>query len=282
MEDEYYELNKINRRRNEIEKRIAEKQRLMDLIKNKNTRNTTGTIDLFKKNKAVIVIQKAFRKFKERQEQKEIRKKERENAKYKFESDKLGYDMNYILQVIRIQKKFRHFLMVRNHQRIKGQYLAKLIQEYNKPITFERGVELRKELTKRLKTAKEIDKRKYEFILNEYYRSYKHFCESYDGEEELREKNWLLYFQSYDMSKFMESIDPDHLKEGDQRFKKFMLDQNKMPLIKKEIDLMERAYLNGTFADDINFDDTEERYLLDEIDTKYDYDNWKDILEGKK
>ena len=59
------EIEEITKQRNEVLKRIQERQRLMELIQNKNLKNTINPLELFKKTQSVKKIQNAFRMYRE-------------------------------------------------------------------------------------------------------------------------------------------------------------------------------------------------------------------------
>ena len=49
------EIEEITKQRNEVLKRIQERQRLMELIQNKNLKNTINPLELFKKTQSVKI-----------------------------------------------------------------------------------------------------------------------------------------------------------------------------------------------------------------------------------
>ena len=273
------EIEEITKQRNEVLKRIQERQRLMELIQNKNLKNTINPLELFKKTQSVKKIQNAFRMYREvKRVQKEI-EIQKENAKYKFNSSLQNLNLDLVLSIIKIQRKFRNYMLKINHEKTKNYYLNKFRQEAYKAIPVERVVELRKEVLKRLKTMVMPDPAEYEKIVNTYFNMYKEFCVSFPERETVREENVLLYYQNYEMIKFMDSlkgqIDNDKLK----LFNQFMLNKNKEYQMKKRLDAMEKAYSSKSWwSEYAMIDDFEENNLLDEIDNRYNFKKRNDIV----
>ena len=94
----------------------------MELIQNKNLKQTTNPMELFLKTKCANKIQNAFRRYREiKRVQREIQI-QKENAKYKFNSTLQNLNLDLIMSVIRIQRKFRNFLLNANHEKTKNKY----------------------------------------------------------------------------------------------------------------------------------------------------------------
>ena len=105
------EIEEITKQRNEVLKRIQERQRLMELIQNKNLKNTINPLELFKKTQSVKKIQNAFRMYREvKRVQKEI-EIQKANAKYKFNSSLQNLNLDLVLSIIKIQRKFRNYML---------------------------------------------------------------------------------------------------------------------------------------------------------------------------
>jgi len=274
------EIQELNRKREELFKRIQEKQRLMELIKNKNIKGGLNEVEGFKKTKAAKKIQESFRKFlavKEAKKELEIMK---ENAKYEFNTALNNMNIGYIFIVRRIQRKFRDYLFKKNLEKLRKFYVNKLKFEFFLPISYERAVELRKELINRLENKINLNNIDYEDLINKYFQYYTNFCDSFPQTLKTREENFMYYFQCVEMIKYMENLKENW--EFMQKFNKFMLNKNKIPRVKNRVDKMEEAFLAKTdYADYLEIDDFEENKILDEIDHRYGYENRNKILEKK-
>jgi hypothetical protein len=273
------EIEDLSRKREELLKRIQEKQRLMELIKNKNIKGGLNEVEGFKKIKAAKKIQDSFRKFlavKEAKKELEIMK---ENAKYEFNTALNNMNIGYIFIVRKIQRKFRDFLFKKNLDKLRQFYVNKIKNEFFVPITYERAVELRKILINRLETQKDLKNINYEELINKYFQQYSTFCFTFPDQVRTREENYMYYFQCLEMIKYMEN-----LKDNDLiiKFNKFMLNKNKIPGIINRVNKMELAYLAKTdYSDYLDIDDFEENTILDEIDQRYGYESRQKILEKK-
>ena len=138
------EILELNKKREELFKRIQEKQRLMELIKNKNIKGGLNEVEGFNRIKAAKKIQEAFRKFlavKEAKKELEIMK---ENAKYEFNTALSNLNLGYIFIIRRIQRKFRDYLFKKNLDKLRKFYVNRIKNEFFLPISYERAVELRK------------------------------------------------------------------------------------------------------------------------------------------
>ena len=273
------EIQELNRKREELFKRIQEKQRLMELIKNKNIKGGLNEVEGFKKTKAAKKIQESFRKFlavKEAKKELEIMK---ENAKYEFNTALSNLNLGYIFFIRRIQRKFRDYLFKKNLEKLRKFYVNKLKFEFFLPISYERAVELRKELINRLENQKDLNNINYEELINNYFQNYTSFCENFPETLKTREENFMYYFQCVEMIKYMESLKDNEFME---KFNKFMLNKNKIPRIINRVNNMEKAYLAKTdYSDYLDIDDFEVNTILDEIDHRYGYENRNKILEKK-
>ena len=156
-----------------------------------------------------------------------------------------------------------------------------LIGEFYRPITLERGVELRKILKQRLEQWKALES-EYDIILNKYYKEYKQFCLSFPEVERLREDNFFIYYQSLDLLNYMESMNPETALKDCNLFNKFVLDKNKEFSTKLIIDEMEKQYKykNDVYQYNV-IDEFEENNLLDEIDNRYNFESRHSILNKK-
>lgn len=274
------EIQELNKKREELFKRIQEKQRLMELIKNKNIKGGLNEVEGFNRIKAAKKIQEAFRKFlavKEAKKELEIMK---ENAKYEFNTALSNLNLGYIFIIRRIQRKFRDYLFKKNLDKLRKFYVNRIKNEFFLPISYERAVELRKDLINRLENKINLNNIDYEDLINKYFQYYTNFCDSFPQTLKTREENFMYYFQCVEMIKYMENLKENW--EFMQKFNKFMLNKNKISRIKNRVDNMEKAFLAKTdYADYLEIDDFEENKILDEIDHRYGYENRNKILEKK-
>lgn len=309
MENDINEIIEAERQRNEIIKRIQEKERLINLIQSKHIKGGLKEIKEFQDKYK-------FQKDEKPQEKPEIQPqpenqenltqsylfrqtninninnintdsnisqlketKEKEFATIKFNSFQQG--VNYISMVKRLQRAFRKLFLYKNKRRIRNYYLNKLIKEFYKPISYERGAELRKILIERLKQWK-VPSADQEYIANKYLEEYKNFCFSFPEKERIREDNFFIYYQTLDLLNYMENLKPETALNDCEQFKKFMLDKNKEFSTKLIIDEMEQQY---KYKNDIYqytiIDDFEEKNLLDEIDNRYNFEPRSVILNKK-
>ena len=295
------EIIEAERQRNEIIKRIQEKERLLNLIQSKHIKGGLKEIKEFQNKyylkKEQQIPQKLDEDLKKSQMSKtsELNKdidknkdnnisqskeiNEKELAKLKFNSFQQG--VNYIAMVKKVQRAFRNYILYKNKKKLRNYYLNKLIKEFYKPISFERGAELRKILIQRLKQWRVPDS-EYEEIVNRYFEEYKNFCFSFPEVERLREDNFFTYYQCLDLLNYMENIKPETAFNENNQFKQFMLDKNKEFTTKLVMDEMEKQY---RFKNDIyqyNFiDEFEENNILDEIDNRYNFEPRSVILNKK-
>ena len=293
MEDEILEAE---RQRNEIIKRIQEKERLINLIQSRHAKGHLQEIKEFQNNYNLKQgqqsqnqeIQEDIKKSISQkpslpqklpfEESKEI--KEKELANIKFNSFQQG--VNYISMVKRLQRGYRKHILYKNKKRLRNYYLNKLIKEFYRPISYERGVELRKMLIERLKQWK-VPEADYEEIVNKYFQEYKNFCFNFPLAEKIREDNFFVYYQSLDLLNYMESINPETALNECNQFKQFMLDKNKEFATKLVLDEMERQYKYKSDVYEYNtIDEFEENNLLDEIDNRYNFEPRSSILNRKK
>ena len=274
------EIEQITKQKNEVLKRIQERQRLMELIQNKNLKQTTNPMGLFLKTKCANKIQNAFRRYREiKRVQREI-EIQKENAKYKFNSTLQNLNLDLIMSVIRIQRKFRNFLLNANHEKTKNKYLRQYREEAYKPISYERSVELRKQLLEKLKTMKIPEEKDYEMLINKYFNMYKEFCVNFPQREFIREENILLFYKNFELLKHLENLKNEN--ERWTLFTTFMLDKNRQVHVRKLLDEMEKAYnSNAWWYEDGYYDDFEENNLLDEIDNRYGYKKRSEIFDFK-
>lgn len=274
------EIEQITKQKNEVLKRIQERQRLMELIQNKNLKQTTNPMGLFLKTKCANKIQNAFRRYREiKRVQREI-EIQKKNAKYKFNSTLQNLNLDLIMSVIRIQRKFRNFLLNANHEKTKNKYLRQYREEVYKPISYERSVELRKQLLEKLKTMKIPEEKDYEMLINKYFNMYKEFCVNFPQREFIREENILLFYKNFELLKHLENLKNEN--ERWTLFTTFMLDKNRQVHVRKRLDEMEKAYnSNAWWYEDGYYDDFEENNLLDEIDNRYGYKKRSEIFDFK-
>ena len=293
MEDEILEAE---RQRNEIIKRIQEKERLLNLIQSRHAKGRLQEIKEFQNNynlrqeqqnknqdiqdetkKSISQKQSLPQKY-PLEETKEINEKELANIK--FNSFQQG--VNYISMVKKLQRGYRRYVLYKNKKRLRNYYLNKLIKEFYRPISYERGVELRKMLIERLKQWK-VPEADYEEIVNKYFQEYKNFCFNFPLTEKIREDNFFVYYQSLDLLNYMESINPEIALNECNQFKQFMLDKNKEFSTKLLLDEMERQYKYKSDVYQYNtIDEFEENNLLDEIDNRYNFEPRSSILNRKK
>ena len=293
MEDEILEAE---RQRNEIIKRIQEKERLINLIQSRHVKGGLKEIKEFQdkynlqkdqeeQQKQDILKQSSLKSptiltQKKEDEIPEAQKEnEKEFANIKFNSFQQG--VNYLAMVKKVQRSFRSYLLYKNKKRLRNYYLNKLIKEFYKPISYERGAELRKMLIERLKQWNVPDS-EYEDIVNKYFEEYRNFCLTFPEAERIREDNFFIYYQTLDLLKYMENIKPETALNDCNQFKQFMLDKNKEFSTKLIIDEMEKQYRykNDVYQYNI-IDEFEENNLLDEIDNRYNFEPRSVILNKK-
>lgn len=277
------EILEVERQRQELLKRIQEKERLMDLIQSNHIKGGLNEIQTFQEKRE----QQKQQQEKELQELKEQRKKattttevDKELNNIKINSFQQGISM--ITMVKKIQRFWRKYQFFKNKELIRDSYLKKLLNNFYAPITYERVAEIRKEIIKRLKSMRIPEGEEFEDIVNNYFNKYKEFCINFPSNQYVRENNFFIFYQCLDMLKFMENLkNEDPLVRCDQ-FKKFLLDRNKEFATKIKVDQMERGY---KYNDDTHLytiiDDFEENTILDEIDNRYHFEKRSDILNKR-
>ena len=282
------EIIEVERQRQEIIKRIQEKERLISLIKNKHVKGDFNEIKEFQKK----YNQQKFSQNQIKQEIEEPKKEENEIpiqgeenidkktlASLKFNSFQKG--MNYISKLKQIQRAFRRYLLNKKKNLLRHYYLNKLIAEFYQPISLERGAELRKIMIQKLKQLK-VPEKDMKDIVNQYYNEYKDFCFNFPEQEKLREDNFFVYYQCIDLLNYMENLNPENALEEGSPFKQFMLDKNKEFSTKLMIDEMEKQYrFKNDVYQDTFIDEFEENNLLDEIDNRYNFEPRSNILNKK-
>ena len=282
------EIIEVERQRQEIIKRIQEKERLISLIKNKHVKGDFNEIKEFQKK----YNQQKFSQNQIKQEIEEPKKAENEIpihgeenidkktlASLKFNSFQKG--MNYISKLKQIQRAFRRYLLNKKKNLLRHYYLNKLIAEFYQPISLERGAELRKIMIQKLKQLK-VPEKDMKDIVNQYYNEYKDFCFNFPEQEKLREDNFFVYYQCIDLLNYMENLNPENALEEGSPFKQFMLDKNKEFSTKLMIDEMEKQYrFKNDVYQDTFIDEFEENNLLDEIDNRYNFEPRSNILNKK-
>ena len=290
------EILEVERQRNEIIKRIQEKERLINLIQSKHIKGGLNEIKEFQnkynlqKDQQVQEKQEQLKQtFLNQQTDINIPKdanisqsnqiKEKELANIKFKSFQQG--VNYLAMVKKVQRAFRNYILYKNKKRLRNYYLNKLIKEFYKPITYERGAELRKILIERLKQWR-VPETDFQYIVNRYFEEYRNFCYSFPETERVREDNFFIYYQTLDLLNYMENIKPETALNDCNQFKQFMLDKNKEFSTKLIIDEMEKQYKykNDVYQYNI-IDEFEENNLLDEIDNRYNFEPRISILNKK-
>lgn len=291
------EILEAERQRNELIKRIQEKERLISLIQSKHIKGGLNEIKEFQ-DKYNLQKEQEENEKKENLEQSKLNKlknlsiskeskvsqpkkesNEKEFANIKFNSFQQG--VNYINMIKKVQRSYRKYILNKDRRRLRNYYLNKLIKEFYKPITFERGAELRKILIQRLKQWKVPDI-EYEEIVNRYFEEYRNFCFTFPERQRLREDNFFVYYRCLDLLKYMENIKPETAFNECNQFKQFILDKNKEYSTKLMIDEMEKQY---KFKNDVyqynTIDEFEENNLLDEIDNRYNFEPRSSILDKK-
>ena len=284
------EIIEVEQQRQEIIKRIQEKERLINLIKSKHVKGDLNEIKDFQKKyieqkeppsqlkPQLIEEQKKENEIPiEGEEENNIDKKTLANLK--FNSFQYGYD--YISRLKQIQRAFRRYILNKKKNLLRHYYLNKLIQEFYKPISLERGAELRKIMIQKLKQLK-VPEKDMKDIVNQYYKEYKDFCFNFPEHEKLREDNFFVYYQCIDLLNYMENLKPETALEEGGPFKQFMLDKNKEFSTKIMIDQMEKQYrFKNDVYQDTFIDEFEENNLLDEIDNRYNFEPRSEILNKK-
>jgi len=279
------DILEVERQRQEIIKRIQEKERLINLIKSKHVKGDLNEIKEFQKKYKEKIEPQSQIKQELKKEDNEIVINEEENidkktlASLKFTSFQLG--MDYIHKLKQIQRSFRQYILNKKKNLLRNKYLNKLISEFYEPITLERGAELRKIMLQKLKQLK-VPEKEMKDIVNQYYEEYKNFCYSFPEKEKLREDNFFVYYQCIDLLNYMENLKKENALEEGSPFKQFNLDKNKEFSTKLLIDQMEKQY---RFKNDVYqytfIDEFEENNLLDEIDNRYHFESRSAILNKK-
>ena len=282
MENDIFE---VERQRQEIIKRIQEKERLINLIKSKHVKGDLNEIKEFQRKYKEKIEPENQIKEEPKNEEHEIAIHEEENidkktlASLKFNSFQLG--MDYLFKLKQIQRAFRKYLLNKKKNLLRNKYLNKLISEFYGPITLERGAELRKIMLQKLKQLK-VPEKEMKDIVNQYYEEYKNFCYSFPEKEKLREDNFFVYYQCIDLLNYMENLKKENALEEGSPFKQFNLDKNKECSTKLLIDQMEKQ---DRFKNDVYqytfIDEFEENNLLDEIDNRYHFESRSAILNKK-
>lgn len=284
------EIIEVEKQRQEIIKRIQEKERLINLIKSKHVKGDLNEIKDFQKKYIEQKEPPSQLKSQLIEEQKKeneipIEGEEKNNidkktlANLKFNSFQYGYD--YISRLKQIQRAFRRYILNKKKNLLRHYYLNKLIQEFYKPISLERGAELRKIMIQKLKQLK-VPEKDMKDIVNQYYKEYKDFCFNFPEHEKLREDNFFVYYQCIDLLNYMENLKPETALEEGGPFKQFMLDKNKEFSTKIMIDQMEKQYrFKNDVYQDTFIDEFEENNLLDEIDNRYNFEPRSEILNKK-
>jgi hypothetical protein len=273
------EINRLNKERDEVLKRIEENKRLMEFIQNKNIKGGLNDLELFKKNRAARKIQNAFRKHVKHLENEKEKKKLKEISKYENKMKEKNLNLDLIFSIKKIQKKFRSYILKKHREDIREYYISQIRKDFHKPISHNRIIETRNQLIKKLETMDYPSPDDYEKIVNFYFENYKAFNFEFPLNEELRLDNFFIYYQNLELVKYMES-----LKGNDDiiQFNKFKLDKNKMPLIRNIVNKMENDYNNkNDFYSNYEIDDFEENAILDEIDERYHFEKRSDILNKK-
>lgn len=287
------EILEVERERQEILKRIQEKERLINLIQSKHVKGEISELMDFqnryniKKEKEEHKKEEDINKFSINknidlnleQDQNNVELNEKELATFKFKSFQQG--VNYIAMIKKLQRAYRKYILNKKRKELRNRYMNILIGEFYRPITLERGVELRKILKQRLEQWKALES-EYDIILNKYYKEYKQFCLSFPEVERLREDNFFIYYQSLDLLNYMESMNPETALKDCNLFNKFVLDKNKEFSTKLIIDEMEKQYKykNDVYQYNV-IDEFEENNLLDEIDNRYNFESRHSILNKK-
>ena len=287
MENDIIEVEK---QRQEIIKRIQEKERLINLIKNSNIKGDITELKEFQKKYNEKKLEKIqdFQKPEEKKELNEIIQNDSEEnnnidkktlASLKFNS--FQYGINYVTKLKQIQRAFRKYILNKKKKLLRHYYLNKLIAEFCKPISLERGAELRKIMIQKLKQLK-VPEKDMKDVVNQYYKEYKEFCFNFPEHEKLREDNFFVYYQCIDLLKYMDNLKPETALETGEVFKQFMLDKNKEFATKLMIDEMEKQYrFKNDVYQDTFIDEFEENNLLDDIDNRYNFESRNDILNKK-
>ena len=200
------EINRINKERDEVIKRIEENQRLMEFIKNKNIQGGLNELELFNKNKAARKIQIAYHNYQKKIENKKEKEKLKEISKLENKLREKNIKLDVIFSIKKIQKAFRSYLLQKHKNDIRDYYISQIRNDFHKPISNNRIVELRNQLIKKLETMEVPSPDDYEYILNDYFEKYKQFNFEFPENEELRFDNFFLFYQNLELVKYMESL----------------------------------------------------------------------------
>lgn len=269
------EILEAERQRQEIIKKIQEKERLLDLLKSKHVK---GGIDEIKE------FQKKYN-LKQKQKKEEVEQKLESKEHEIPQEEKVVLNNEEVIKktlfAIKFQKAYRRYILRKKKESLKYLYLNKLISEFYKPISLERGAELRKIMIQKLKQLN-FEEKDMKEVVEKYFKEYQDFCFSFPEKEKLREDNFFTYYQCADLLDYLEDLKPEIELENGSKFKKFILDKNKEFSIKMKIDEMEKQFRskNDVYKYTV-IDDFEENQLLDDIDNRYNFENRYDILNKK-
>lgn len=269
------DIIEVERQRQELMKKIQEKERLLDLIKSSHVKGDLKEIKEFQ-NKYNLRIKNQKEEEAQKPEIKEHEIPQEENIELNDEDL-----VKKTLFALKFQKAYRRYILNKKKNSLRHYYLNKLIAEFYKPISLERGAELRKIMIQKLKQLK-IDEKDMKDVVEQYFKEYKDFCFSFPEKEKLREDNFFTYYQCIDLLDYMENLDPQNALEKGTQFKQFMLDKNKEFATKMKIDEMEKQFRskNDVYQYTV-IDDFEENQLLDDIDNRYNFENRNDIINKK-
>jgi hypothetical protein len=310
-------LNRI-RKKQEIQKRIEENRRLMELIKNPHIKDSLAPYNLMKK---IIAIKKIQNYWRNRKIEKEKILNTNKELNYNFQSDnnlqrrdtfenksrknsliyddlnlkspksknnkisnkKLKYPDINIKYIISIQKAFRAFLSRKSKSLLTQYFVDEANKNLLNPLKFDRANEIKQGIINSIKTKQRPDKHTdYQSILNEYFSNYKTFNEDFPGHLSIRSSNISKFYQCQSMINHLSmQTSLDHL----NKFREFYLDSTKLKEkeLKKMFDHLESKL--DIFQCEV--DDFEEANLINEIDLHFNlqrtktYDNLKNFNDLK-
>lgn len=277
------EIILIEKERNDVLKRIQERQRMLELLKNDQIKCGINEIEEFQKRNKAKELEKEKIKKEQEQKDKEIlsqREKDKIDLQYKSFQESL---MQTVF-IKRIQRKWREHIVSKNKREIRKSYVAPVSNNFFGGISFDKVAELRKDITKRLRTMKipSAEGDNYKYLVNNYFNMYRNFCENFPESTFIRENNFYNFFQCQELLNYIETMKDKKNFEGAENFNKFLLDRNRQYSAKVKVDKLEKAYLSkNLWYHYAEFDDFEENNLLDTIDEMYGFENRENILNKK-
>lgn len=277
------EIILIEKERNDVIKRIQERQRMLELLKNDQIKCGINEIEDFqRRNKAKELEKERLKKEQEQRDKEILSQREKDKVDLQYKSFQEGLMQTVFIK--RIQRKWREHIVSKNKREIRNSYVAPVSNNFFGGISFEKVTELRKNISKKLKTMKipSAEGDNYKYLLNNYFNLYRNFCENFPDSTIKRENNFYNFFQCQELLNYIETMKDKQNFENAEKFNKFLLDRNREYSAKIKVDKLEKAYLSkNMWYHYTEFDDFEENNLLDTIDEMYGFESREKILNKK-